>query len=103
MLLRDAEDGVGHRRRDDDARLRLAEQQGARRELAPRAEVDRRAALRAPRSMMQHSASATASPPSLQSCAERDDAAADRSRASASINARSASRSQAGGAPATTP
>ena len=33
--------------RDDDARLRLAEQQRARRNIAPRAEVDRRAVARA--------------------------------------------------------
>ena len=106
MLLRAMLDDASASRTCDTmiARLRLAEEQCAAQRDARAALVDVDArADRVARSAMQHSASATASPPSLQSCAERTAPArialeqrVDRARSRAS-------RSQRGGAPATTP
>ena len=76
------------RRRHDDAALRLAEEQRAQGSGRQRRQVDLARRRGASRSMIAHSASATASPPSLQSCAERTAPAAIAS-SSASMSARS--------------
>ena len=78
--------GIG--RGDDDAPLRLAEEQRARAAAPSSATRSIVAPIWRARSIMQHSASATARPPSAQSCAERTTPPRIAS-SSASISARS--------------